>query len=122
MLHQFVLCDLGGVVVDVESDRLVHQVAQLTGKSFEEVQAAVYHEQLLLPFELGRISAKEYYDGLQKSLKLRWSYEQFARAWTEIFRENIETTAILQRLKKRHRLFALTNTNTLHLEYIKQTV
>ena len=50
MLHQFVLCDLGGVVVDVESDRLMHQVSQLTGKSFEEVQGAVYHQDLLLPF------------------------------------------------------------------------
>ena len=122
MLHQFVLCDLGGVAVDVESDRLMHQVSQLTGQSFEEVQAAVYHQDLLLPFELGHIRAQDYYQGLQKSLKLRWTYDQFARAWTEIFRENIETTAILSRLKKRHRIFALTNTNILHLDYIRRTV
>ena len=122
MLHQFVLCDLGGVVVDVESDRLMHQVAQLTGKTFEDVQAAVYHDGLLLPFELGRIRPQEYYEGLQKSLKLRWTYDQFVRAWSEIFRENLETTAILQRLKKHHRVFALTNTNILHLDHIKRTV
>lgn len=122
MLHQFVLCDLGGVVVEVESDRLMHQVSQLTGKPFEEVQQSVYDEKLLLPFELGRISAKEYFEGLKKSLALRWTYEQFSRAWTEIFRENIETTAILKRLKNRHRLFALTNTNILHLDYIKRNV
>ena len=122
MQYQLVLCDLGGVVVDVESDRMVHQISQLLGRSFEDVQQAVYHKDLLLPFELGRISAKAYYDGLKKSLKLPWTYEQFARAWNDIFRENIETTAILQRLRKRHRLFALTNTNELHLSYIRSNV
>src|SRR6185295_14135585 len=122
MLHQFVLCDLGGVVVEVESDRLVHQAAQLTGKTFEEVQKAVYQDDLLLPFELGRIGPQEYYKRLQAALKLRWNYEQFTRAWIEIFRENTETTAILQRLKKHHRMFALTNTNVLHLDYIKRNV
>ena len=122
MQYQLVLCDLGGVVVDVESDRMVHQISQLLGRSFEDVQQAVYHKDLLLPFELGRINAKAYYDGLKKSLTLSWTYEQFVRAWNGIFRENIETTAILQRLRKRHRLFALTNTNELHLSYIRSNV
>ena len=122
MSYQLVLCDLGGVVVDVESDRLVHQVSQLLGRSFDDVQQAVYHKDLLLPLELGHITAKAYYERLKKSLKLPWTYEQFARSWNDIFRENIEVTAILQRLRKRHRLFALTNTNELHLAYIRSNV
>lgn len=119
MLYQLVIFDVGGVVVDMESDRLVHQVSQLLGRSFEEVQKAIYHEELLLPFELGRISPTAYYEGLKKRLKLRWTYEQFVRAWNDIFRENAEVTEILQRLRKRHRLIALTNTNMLHLDYLK---
>ena len=119
MLYQLVLFDLGGVVVEVESDRLVHQVAQLLGRPFEEVQQAIYHEELLLPFELGRISATAYYEGLKKRLKLRWTYGQFVRAWTGIFTENTDVTILMQRLRKRHRLMALTNTNALHLDHIK---
>jgi putative hydrolase of the HAD superfamily len=119
MLYQLVIFDVGGVVLEVESDRLVHQVSQLVGRSFEEVQKAIYHEELLLPFELGRITATAYYEGLTKLLALRWTYEQFVRAWNGIFRENPDVTQILQQLRKRHRLIALTNTNTLHLDYIK---
>ena len=122
MQYELVIFDLGGVVVEVESDRLVHQVAQLVGRSFEEVQKAVYHDELLLPFELGRINAKVYYEGLKKQLKLRWTYEQFVRAWNGIFTENVEVTSIMQRLRKRHRLAALSNTNELHLEYIKAAI
>ena len=41
MSYELAIFDLGGVVVEVESDRLIHQVAQLTGRTFEEVQAIV---------------------------------------------------------------------------------
>ena len=119
MVYELVIFDVGGVMVDVESDRLVHQVAQLIGRPFEEVQQAIYHEELLLPFELGRISPPAYYEGLKKRLKLRWTYDQFVRAWNGIFTENTDVTALMQQLRKRHRLMALTNTNLLHLDYIK---
>ena len=122
MSYQLVLVDLGGVVVDVESDRMVHHISQLLGRSFNEVQQAVYHQDLLLPFELGRINAKTYYEGLKRQLALPWTYEQFVRAWNDIFRENVEVTSILQRLRKRHRLFTLTNTNELHLAHIRSHV
>jgi len=118
-MYQLVLFDLGGVVVEMESDRLVHQAAQVIGRPFEEVQQAIYHEELLLPFELGRITATAYYEGLKKRLALRWTYEQFVRNWNGVFTENTDVTALLQQLHKRHRLMALTNTNTLHLDYIK---
>lgn len=122
MLHKLVLFDLGGVVVEVESDRLVLQVAQLLGRPFDEVQAAVYHDELLLPFELGRIRAPAYYEGLKAKLKIPWTYEQFVRAWNGIFRENKDVTFIMERLRRRHTLMALTNTNELHLGFIQKTV
>ncbi len=119
MAFELVFFDLGGVVVDVESDRMVHQISAVLGRPFEEVQAAVYDTTLLLPFELGKITPHDYYRGLMGRLQLPWTYEQFVRAWTGIFTENHEVTGLLQQLRKRHRLIALSNTNTLHLEYIR---
>ena len=121
MGYTLVISDLGGVVVEFNADQIVHQMAQLLGRSFDEVQAAVYDKALLLPFELGRISPQAYYAGLQRSLKLSWTFEQFTRAWNNIFTENRGVTDILGRLRKRHRLIALSNTNTLHVEYIKRS-
>ena len=122
MDHPLVMFDMGGVVVDVESDRLVHQVAQLIGQSFEDTHAAVYDKALLHPFEIGRISAREYFEGLKKRLKLPWAYERFVTAWNDIFRENTDVTRILQRLSNRHRLVALTNTNELHLTHLRANI
>lgn len=122
MSYSLVITDLGGVVVHVDSDRLVHQVSQLIGRPFEDVQQAVYHEELLLPFELGRIKPHAYYEGLKGRLKLPWTYEQFVRGWNGIFTENQEVTWILRRLHDRHRLIVLSNTNELHINHLKASM
>lgn len=119
MPYELVIFDLGGVVMEHEADRLVYQVSQLLGRSFEEIHEAVYHQELLLPLELGRISPEAYYRGLQERLQLPWSYEQFVRSWNDVLSENQEVTPILQRLHQHHKLMVLTNTNLLHLDYIK---
>ena len=122
MHYDLILCDIGGVAVDFDADRLVHQAAQLLNRPFDEVQRAVYHEELLLPFELGRITAAAYYEGLRAKLSLPWTYEQFVRIWNDIFTENRDVTWILERLRKRHALTALSNTNQLHYEHLKATI
>lgn len=122
MAIELVFFDLGGVVVEVESDRLVHQVSQLLGRSFEDVQEIVYHKELLLPFELGHISGPAYYEGLKQRLNLPWTYEQFAGAWNGIFIANHKVLQIMEQLAAQHKLMALTNTNALHLQHIKATI
>ncbi len=120
MSFEVVLSDLGGVVVECESDRLVFQVSRLLGRTFEEVQGAVYHEELLLPFELGRITSEAYYAALKERLKLPWSYAQFVHFWNDIITEKREITQMLPELRKRRKLIALSNTNVLHLEHIQR--
>jgi glucose-1-phosphatase len=122
MNYPLIIFDLGGVVVDVESDRLVHQVSQLLGRSFDDIHQAVYHEDLMLPFELGKLSAQEYYGGLKKQIELPWAYEQFVTAWNGIFSPKEDVIAVMQRLSQRHKIIALSNTNELHLTCIQRTI
>ena len=120
MAYRAVLFDLGGVVLEAEADRLVHQVAQVLGRPFEEVHKVVYDRELLLPLELGCIDPRQYYEGVTAQLKLPWSYEQFANFWNDTLSERPDVVSILQRLREHHTLVALTNTNVLHLEYTKK--
>lgn len=122
MFYQLVIFDLGGVLVRSDSDRLVHQLAQLIGRSFDEVQEIVYHDELLLPLEIGQIKPEAYYDGLKRKLQVPWTYEQFVRSWNDILTEDPDVAWIVQRLRARHQLMALTNTNTLHIGYMKQAI
>ncbi len=121
-MYELILCDMGGVLVDVESDRLLHWMSQSMGRSLEEVERAVYHPELLLPFELGQITPRDYYTGLKKALELSWTYEQFVSMWNGVLKENSEVLPLIERLRKRHKLIALSNTNTLHLEYMRTSL
>ena len=94
MQYELVLFDLGGVVVDVESDRLMFQVSQLVGKSLDEVQAAVYDKELMVPFETGRLTPRAYYEGLTKRLGLSWTYERFVEVWTGIFQAQMQVELV----------------------------
>jgi putative hydrolase of the HAD superfamily len=122
MAYQLVLFDIGGVVVEVASDRLVHQVAQLVGRPFDETLQAIYDTELLLPFELGRLHASAYYQGLVDRLGVSWTYEQFVHMWNSIFTEDPGVTQLMRRLRPRHRLTALTNTNALHLAHLRASL
>jgi len=122
MPYLLALFDLGGVVVEVDADRVVHQVSQLLGRSFDEVQQVIYHRELLLPFELGQITPQTYYAGVKDRLKLSWTYEQFVRFWSDIFVENREVIAIMQRVRECCTLTALSNTNTLHVQHLRATM
>ena len=122
MHYSVVFFDLGGVVVDVDSDRLMLQVAQLVGKSLDEVQAAVYSKELMVPFETGHLTPKQFYEGLKARLGLPWSYELFEKTWSAIFTEKQDVTRIMERLRKYHRLVTLSNTNVLHVDWLKKNI
>ena len=122
MRYPVIISDIGGVIVHFDTDRLVQQVSQLVHRSFDEVQGVIYHKELLLPFELGRMAPRAYYDGLTQRLALPWTYEQFVRVWNDIFTENQEMAQIIERLRVKHRLVALTNTNLLHLAHLKSSI
>ena len=119
--HEAVLFDLGGVVFDVDSDRLLHYVAQTLGKTFEDVERVIYDPKLLLPFELGTISPQAYYEGLRERLGLGWPYEQFVRMWNGLFTPKPDVVNLIGRLSRGYKLLALTNTNDLHIRYIRQS-
>ncbi|HEX9780945.1 MAG TPA: HAD family phosphatase [bacterium] len=116
---RLILFDMGGVVIDCETDRLIHQAAQLLGRSFDDVARAVYDPVLLRAFEVGSISPEGYYDGLKRALGIGWTYTQFVRIWNDMLRERPIVPEIIRRLHGRYRLAALTNTNVLHLAHLK---
>lgn len=122
MHYEVVFFDLGGVVVDVDSDRLMLQVSQLTGKTLDEVQAAIYNKELMVPFETGHLSPKQFYEGLKNRLNLSWSYEVFEKTWSPIFTEKKDVTHIMSRLRKYHRLVTLSNTNVLHVDWLQKNI
>ena len=73
------------------------------------------------PFDAGELSPKEFFQSLKESLQLSISFEAFTPIWNEIFIENPEVSEIIRSLKGRRRLGLLSNTDSLHFNYIVST-
>ena len=73
------------------------------------------------PFDAGELSPKEFFQSLKESLQLSISFEAFVPIWNEIFVEDREVSEIIRSLKGKWRLGLLSNTDSLHFNYIVLT-
>ena len=72
-------------------------------------------------YEIGQIDRSEFLKRAIATMGYKGTEAEFAAAWTEIFDENIAMTRLVRSLHGRYRLYALSNTSDLHLEYVTAT-
>jgi len=118
MLHAC-LFDLGGVIFNFDfapfyERVLPHCRAGVTREDLERLVEA-RHEKL----ERGLIPFQAYYQRYVEEAGLRLGLGEFALAWSDIFTEMPETTALLRRLRG-VRLFLLSNTDEAHIAWVRQ--
>ncbi|MBU0581138.1 MAG: HAD-IA family hydrolase, partial [Candidatus Margulisbacteria bacterium] len=71
-------------------------------------------------YDEGKISTDEFFREISSRLKLNISFAEFKPIWQNIFRLNRGVKEMILRLKKRYRLFLLSNTNELHFDFVKK--
>ncbi len=68
-------------------------------------------------FERGNISEEEFLSKVMVVFNGRLNKETFKKIYSEVFTVNENVTTLLPKLKERHRLILLSNTNSIHREY-----
>ncbi len=112
--------DLGNVLVKVDHGRFCRGLGTLTQKSPEEVFQAVFATDLEPGFDTGRITPEEFYRRITTKFQVSLPYPRFCTLWNEIFAPMNTIEEILIHLQPRYPLFLLSNTNTLHFQYIQK--
>jgi putative hydrolase of the HAD superfamily len=128
---QAVVFDIGGVLLEYDFDRAVRAAAPVAGLPVEEVRhrlfgdhgyASMQRDEVVARFECGHVSPRDFHACVEKLLNCRLPFGFFREAWNSIFIEEIGPTVRLMReLLRRSGLSVamLSNTNALHLEYIR---
>jgi putative hydrolase of the HAD superfamily len=113
--------DLGNVVIPFDFKRAYARMAELCGCQPEDVPARIRATGLVAPFERGEIEAEAFVRQLSAALHLNISYPEFCEWWSCVFLEHtLIPEALLEDLRTRHRLFALSNTNAIHFAMVKE--
>lgn len=115
------LLDMGGVILDVSYQRVIEMFKSYGIENFDKVYTQAKQVEIIDLFEEGKCSAEEFRDGVRKLVGKELSDEQIDKAWfsmiLEIPRDVIQLLGVL---KLKYRLFLFSNTNVLHIEYLKK--
>ena len=122
--HKFLLFDLGGVIINLNTQLTVQSFAQLAKRSEEEVEIAWRKEEVFKRYETGEINDTDFREFLRNWLKKPFlSDNQLDEAWNAMIlhlpKERLEH---LLQLKKEYKVLLFSNTNAIHLKYVNRQV
>jgi putative hydrolase of the HAD superfamily len=113
--------DLGNVIIPFNVDLAYARMAELCVCSKDEVAARIRATGLVRPFEKGEIAAEPFFRELSAALRLKINYGEFCDWWNCVFEpEPLVPEALLEDLRRRYRLLALSNTNPIHFAMLKE--
>lgn len=127
-----IVCDLGGVLINLNVERCVTRFKELMGEENlhnalgladdgEGVKAvSVANRQLMADFERGLISADDFVSEVQRFCKAGTTREEVTDAWMSMLADlPEERLEYLHRLRQEgYKLYLLSNGNDLHFHYI----
>ena len=118
-LRPTVVFDLGGVLVSVDFMRACRRLEAAGGARAADLCKTIVDGADKAGFDTGRLSPQEFAARCCASVGLSLQYAEFADIWCDIFAEQREVTGLLGEIGKHADLLLLSNTDPLHLEYIR---
>ena len=110
------LFDLGGVVIEIDFDRVLRHWEGISALTFDELKAKFHFDAAYEQHERGEIDAIAYSTYLRDLLQLDGSNEEIAAGWNSIFVSDLpEVLTAITRARKYFPTYAFTNTNPTHL-------
>ncbi|MDR0298708.1 MAG: HAD family phosphatase [Streptococcaceae bacterium] len=107
-----VIFDLGGVLFESNFSKRVAAFNKLGFTDFAESYNELKQTGLIKRLEVGEISATDFYVEFRKQLNCELSDRQIGEAWCKMIGSfNLERLSFLEKLSKKYRLFACSNTN-----------
>ena len=107
--------DLGGVLIDIDFNRVFAHWQQISSLTLSEIQAKYTHDQAYQQHERGEISATEYFEYLREHLQLQDNLPEIAAGWNAIFVGEISATLdLVAQVGQHYPCYAFSNTNAIH--------
>jgi HAD superfamily hydrolase (TIGR01509 family) len=114
-----VIFDLGGVIVPFDFKRAYTRMEGLCPYPAAEIPQRLRSTDLVTRFETGRVGPQDFAREISEILKLKTTYDEFCDIFNCIFtKETLVPESLLERLRARHRLLLLSNTNPIHFAMI----
>jgi putative hydrolase of the HAD superfamily len=110
-----IIFDLGGVILDISLELTKDAFKQMGIAHFEKMYTLKDANPLFQQLEKGMITEEEFYDGFRISSGIPITNNDIKNCWNALLlKYRPATLHALVELKKKHRIFLLSNTNIIH--------
>lgn len=111
-----IIFDLGGVLFSISPQLTIDAFKNLGIRNFDELFLQKRQTRFFEDFEQGKITTTDFRNEIKNLSAKPLTDEQIDTAWNAMLLElPQERIQLLQNLKKKHRLFLLSNTNEIHI-------
>lgn len=116
-----IVFDFGGVLLDLDVNRTYDALKQVMGFEGDAHQIYHNHQEIFDAFEMGHTIVENFLWKLQNKSKRVPPVDKLIAAWNAMLLGwNPTKLQLLEELKPRYRTFLLSNTNEIHLEWVRR--
>jgi epoxide hydrolase-like predicted phosphatase len=117
---EWLLFDLGNVLIEVEQSRIFEGLATFTGRQVDEIKAALMADKLFWQrFIVEEFSPAQLTQVVNALLNEELGHEQVVDAFNAEFGKTIQTTAdLIPMLRRKVSVGCLSNTNSIHWDHM----
>ena len=113
--------DLGKVLVDFDYSIAAGKIAARSAKSPKDLHAFLGSSPLLVEFECGRVTRRQFFEAVRDAVAFHGDVEEFGGYFADIFTEIPGTIALHEELRQRgFKTYIFSNTNDLAIEHVRQ--
>ncbi len=120
MDYKALIFDLGKTLVQFDFTRGYRALEGLCPHPAAEIPRRLAGTGLVEKFETGLVEPREFVARMAEVLDLQVDYGRFCEIWGSIFAGTLVPDSLLEALHARYRLVLLSNTNSIHFEFIRQ--
>ena len=123
--YKNIIFDFGGVIINIDPMLTVKAFAKLSPELTEEKSMQVIQDPMFRRFEKGEISESELRSGITSMLDIQTPLSDidFDKAWDGMILDLPKARLdLIQSLQTDHRLFLLSNTNSIHMRKVSEVV
>ncbi|MGZ2370968.1 HAD family hydrolase [Ancylomarina sp. YFZ004] len=118
-----IVFDLGGVLLNINPENSVNQFKAIGLTDTNRIQHEYRKDGLFDRLEKGELSPEDFRNEIRQYIDAEVSDQQIDQAWSAMLLDfPYERLALLQELKKAHKVYLLSNTNIIHWEYYTKLV
>ncbi|OGS00383.1 MAG: hypothetical protein A2V88_07855 [Elusimicrobia bacterium RBG_16_66_12] len=111
--------DIGNVLLRFDARRILRRFAWAVGRHPVKVANYLWHSDIGERIERGELDGPELHAMFSQELGYRGNYAQFRVLWCDHFTLDRGTHAVLKRTACRVPTYLLSNTNALHIDFIR---